>query len=205
MLQMMGRLDQNALLELRDALLDGGVALVPTDTVYGLAVHPTRADAITRLFAMKRRPRGRNLPIMVAAVEQLDGLGVLITDAARRLMEAFLPGSLSLALGLRPGATPDWLVGRVEVAIRIPNDEQLLDILTAAGPLLVTSANMSDAPTPATVAEIMDVLAFHPDVVVDGGSRPGGVPSTLVNCNLAVPVVERAGAISSDEIARVLR
>ena len=201
----MGRLDQNALLQLRDVLVDGGVALVPTDTVYGLAVQPTRADAIARLVAMKRRPRGRNLPIMVAAVEQLDGLGVVITDDARRLMEAFLPGSLSLALGLRPGAAPDWLVGRVEVAIRIPNDEQLLDILAAAGPLLVTSANMSDAPTPATVAEIMDVLAFHPDVVVDGGSRTGGVASTLVNCNLPIPVVERVGAISSDEIARVLR
>jgi len=205
MLQLAGRVGQDALDQICGVLLGGGVVLLPTDTVYGLAVHPTRDDAVARLFAMKRRPRGRNLPIMVASVAQLDELGAVMTDEARRLMEAFLPGPLSVALGLRPGDAPSWLSGRVEIAIRIPADEQLLDVLAVAGPLLVTSANISDEATPPSVEEILAMLDGRPDAGIDGGSRLGGVPSTLVNCNLPTPVIERVGAISSDEIVTVLR
>src|SRR5262249_20386292 len=93
-------------------LLNGGVVLLPTDTVYGLAVHPMRADAATRLFAMKRRPRTRNLPIMVSSVDQLKELAVDINEPARRLIDAFFPGPLTLALGLHEAAAPSWLAGR---------------------------------------------------------------------------------------------
>lgn len=197
------KLAAGVLARIDSCLREGGVVLVPTDTVYGLAIHPARPDAAERLFAMKRRPRTRNLPIMVAAASHLASLGVEVNEPARRLMDAFFPGPLSLALGLRPGAAPDWLAGRVEVAVRVPAGDGLVAILEATGPLLVTSANIHEQTTPESVAEILAALAGKPDLVIDGGVRQV-VPSTLVNCNLPAPVIERPGAIPADEIERVL-
>lgn len=188
----------------KDCLLGGGVVLLPTDTVYGLAVHPMRDDAAVRLFAMKRRPRTRNLPIMVSSVGELKGLAVEINEPARRLMDAFFPGPLTLALGLHEAGAPNWLAGRVEVGVRVPDDKRLGAILEATGPLLVTSANVHEQATPESVRSILAALDGEPDLVVDGGVRPV-IPSTLVNCNLPTPVIERAGALSKEEIERILQ
>jgi L-threonylcarbamoyladenylate synthase len=196
--------DSETVARAKACLCNGGVALVPTDTVYGLAVHPMRDDAADRVFAMKRRPRSRNLPIMVSSVGDLSGLGVEINDPARRLMDAFFPGPLSVALALRTSDAPSWLAGRVEVAVRVPNDDQILAILKATGPLLVTSANIHEQVTRESVESIVAALDGQPDIVIDGGIRQG-VPSTLVNCNLPSPVIERVGAISQEEIEKVLR
>lgn len=188
----------------RDCLLGGGVVLLPTDTVYGLAVHPECDDAIGRLFAMKRRPRARNLPIMVPSVADIPTLGVEVNKFARRLFDAFAPGPLTVAMGLRAENAPAWLAGRVEVGVRVPNDEDLLAILEGTGPLLVTSANMHAQATPESLESVLAALDGVPDEVIDGGVRPV-VPSTLVNCNLPEPVIERSGAISAEEIGMVLR
>jgi L-threonylcarbamoyladenylate synthase len=168
-----------------------------------MAVHPARRDAAARLFEMKRRPGTRNLPIMVASLADLDGLGVIITDEARLLFDAFSPGPLSVALGLDQEKIPEWLHGRVEVAVRIPRYDAMLDILRATGPLLVTSANIHAEKTPDTLAGVLAALDGDPDLAIDGGTRLE-VPSTLVNCNLPVPDIERVGVISRERILEVL-
>jgi len=188
----------------RDCLLGGGVVLLPTDTVYGLAAHPLHDEAAARLFAMKRRPRTRNLPIMVSSVRELEGLAVEINEYARRLMDSFFPGPLTLALGLREAEAPSWLAGRVEVGVRVPADEGLVALLESTGPLLVTSANAHEQATPESVGSILAALDGEPDLIIDGGVRPV-TPSTLVNCNLPFPVIERSGVLSKEEIERVLR
>jgi L-threonylcarbamoyladenylate synthase len=185
------------------ALAAGGVVLLPTDTVYGLAVRPDDDAALARLFAMKRRPLSRKLPVMVADADQARGLGARVTPEAAALLAAFAPGALTLALGLDPAAAPAWLAGRDEVAIRVPADDFLLAVLRAAGPLLVTSANLSGEETPETLPEVLAQLAGTPDLAIDDGPRQT-VPSTLVNCNLPVPVVERVGAIPAEQIQKVL-
>nr|WP_246326205.1 L-threonylcarbamoyladenylate synthase [Actinomycetospora corticicola] len=186
----------------REALLDGGVALLPTDTVYGLAVHPRRREAIDALFALKARPRTRELPIMVATPDELPSLGVQVPDTARRLLGAFSPGPITVALGVDDTA-PAWLAGREEVGVRVPSDPDLRALLSDVGALLVTSANAHGEPTAQAVDPILAQLAGHPDAVVDGGTR-SGVPSTVVNCHLDTPRIEREGAIPAAEIERVL-
>lgn len=183
-------------------LVAGGVVLLPTDTVYGLAAHPEHDAALARVFTLKRRPLTRNLPVMVADADQARALGAEVPDSAATLLAAFAPGPLTLALGLT-GRPPAWLAGRTEVAIRIPADEFLLAVLRAAGPLLVTSANLSGQETPETMPEVLAQLDGEPDLAVDGGPRQT-VPSTLVNCNLPTPVVERVGAVPAEQIAKVL-
>ncbi len=190
--------------EIVDCLENGGVVLLPTDTVYGLAVSPNFDESIDRLFALKRRPRTVNLPIMVASDDELESLGFEISESARRLLRSpLIPGSITLALGFSSDYRPRWLAGRDEAAIRIPNDEQLLAVLRKAGPLLVTSANAHSADTPDNVQDILAQLDGAPDLAVDGG-RLKTTASTLVNCRVDPPVIERLGVVPESEVLRYL-
>ncbi len=188
----------------RRVLGAGGVVLLPTDTVYGLAVSPDHDDAIDRLFALKQRPRQRNLPVMVDSPARLAPLGVTIGEQARRLFESdLMPGPLTVVLGFGHEGPCPWLEGRHEVAVRIPSDPFMLDLLRAAGPLLVTSANLHGLPTLQTVTDILLQLACEPALAVDGGRREG-VPSCLVNCAVTPPVIEREGSVSHSRIQEIL-
>lgn len=185
-------------------LENGGVVLLPTDTVYGLAVSPNFEKSIDRLFALKRRPRTVNLPIMVASEDELEPLGFEISEPARRLLRSpLIPGSLTLALGFRSDERPPWLAGRDEAAIRIPNDDRLLAVLRKTGPLLVTSANTHSADTPDNVRDILDQLDGAPDLTVDGGTLRT-TASTLVNCRVDPAVIERLGVVPESEVLRYL-
>ena len=187
-----------------ECLSKGGVVLIPTDTVYGLAVSPTFDKSIDRLFALKRRPRNVNLPIMVASDAELEPLGFEISVAARRLLRSpLVPGSLTLAMGFRAEYRPEWLAGREEAAVRIPNDERLLGVLRKTGPLLVTSANAHSAETPDNVSDILAQLDGAPDLFIDGGILRT-TASTLVNCRVEPPVIERVGVVPASEVLKYL-
>ena len=187
-----------------ECLQAGGVVLIPTDTVYGLAVSPNFDKSIDCLFALKRRPRNVNLPIMVASDAELEPLGFEISDAARRLLHSpLVPGSLTLAMGFSSDYRPSWLAGREEAAVRIPNDERLLSVLRKTGPLLVTSANAHSAETPDNVTDILAQLDGAPDLSIDGGTLRT-TASTLVNCRVDPPVIERIGVVPESEVLKYL-
>jgi L-threonylcarbamoyladenylate synthase len=187
-----------------ECLKNGGVVLLPTDTVYGLAVSPEFDESIDRLFALKRRPRNVNLPIMVASDAELEALGFEVSESARRLLRSpLIPGSLTLAMGFRSDYRPSWLAGRDEAAVRIPNDERLLSVLRKTGPLLVTSANAHSAETPDNVADILAQLDGAPDLSIDGG-KLRTTASTLVNCRVDPPAIERLGVVPESEVLKYL-
>src|SRR5690242_12909329 len=187
-----------------ECLGNGGVVLLPTDTVYGLAVSPKFDESIDRLFALKRRPRNVNLPIMVASDRELEALGFEVNESARRLLRSpLIPGSLTLAMGFSSEYRPTWLAGRDEAAVRIPNDERLLSVLRKAGPLLVTSANAHSAETPDNVADILAQLDGAPDLAIDGGTLRT-TASTLVNCRVDPPRIERIGVVPESEVLKYL-
>ena len=182
----------------------GGVVLIPTDTVYGLAVSPDFDESVTRLFKLKRRPRNVNLPIMVASDTELKPLGFEVSESAGRLLRSpLIPGSLTLAMGFSSDYRPAWLAGREEAAVRIPNDERLLSVLRQTGPLLVTSANAHSAETPDNVADILAQLDGAPDLSIDGGTLRT-TASTLVNCRVDPPRIERVGVIPESEVLKYL-
>ena len=188
-----------------ERILCGGIALVPTDTVYGLAVHPLASTAIERLFQLKGRPAQKKLPVMVADPQDLEGLGVNVNEPARRILASELvPGPVTLALGFRPGAArPPWLGGRYEVAVRIPASDMLRKLIRRTGPLLVTSANLSQEDTRQDTSSILQSLLGSPDLVIEGGTLTS-VPSTLVNCNVVPPDVERVGAVPKQRIWEII-
>jgi len=183
----------------------GGVAVVPTDTVYGLAARPADTDAVRAVYRMKGRPEGMHFPVLAASVAQVRELGVAFTPGAEALARRWWPGPLTLAFAFGPALDrPTWLDGRAEVAVRIPDHDFLRALLEETGVLVVTSANPHGAPTPRTAHDVAACLGSSVDLVVDGGELHD-IPSTLVNVSGLEPSVEREGAVSRDAIVGALQ
>jgi L-threonylcarbamoyladenylate synthase len=180
-------------------LLNGGAVVIPTDTVFGLAASPLHQAGVDKIFELKMRSKTQNLPIMVASQKQLDEMGVELNEVAIKCLNSqFMPGALTLVLGFKTEPTLDWLKGREEIAIRIPNNERLLAVLEKTGPLLVTSANRNGSPfTPDNIPDILAELNGTPDLIIDG--TPGeSQPSTIVNCRVNPPTIQRQGIIPNE-------
>lgn len=193
-----------ALEEIENSLNAGGVALLPTDTVYGLLARPDRPEAVEKIFTLKNRPATKNLPVLVANTTQLAALGVRLTPEISRLLQSrFIPGALTLVLSVAPKDAPRWLQHRSEVAVRLPDDSFLRALMEKTGPLLATSANASGVETASNINEIGKQLNGKPDVIRDGGPRTGAA-STLLDCTSHPFKVLRRGALSNPDLAEML-
>lgn len=185
-------------------LRNGSVALLPTDTIYGLGCLAVHQHAAAKIFELKARPSTHNLPIMVHSTEAIAALNLDINSFAQRLLDsAYIPGDLTMILGFRSEKREPWLEGREEVAVRIPNDENLLGLLEESGPVLMTSANRHGEETAENVRDVLRQLKGIPDVFVDGGLRTKSA-STIVNCRENPPVIIRAGRIGEEELDKIL-
>jgi len=182
-------------------LRGGGIAAIPTDTVYGLAAHPVHPTAIDQLFIAKRRPREKAIPVLISSTAALDLLGIDVSDAVLRLAAAFWPGPLTMVLHRR-STSGDQLP---TVAVRIPALELARQVIEAAGgALAVTSANISGAGNTTTAAAVLAQLDGRIDAILDGGPCPGGVESTIVDVT-ALPIrVLRQGGLPVPALAAIV-
>ena len=186
------------------ALADGGVVVLPTDTVYGLAVRPDLPRAIEKVFALKGRPREKALPILGGGVEDLEGVAAF--DArARTLASAFWPGPLTIVLPRRKGFDVDLGgdAGITTVAVRVPAAEPTLTLLGVTGPLAVTSANHSGSAPALTVADARATFGEAVAIYLDGG-RTKGEPSTVVSLAGELKVLRR-GPLEEADLEECLR
>ena len=184
----------------------GGVVLIATDTVYGLAALPAFEQAVEKIYALKSRPRELFLPIMAADMHDLELLGLDINSHARKLFASDLvPGAITFVLGFKDDTLkPYWLSTRDEIATRIPDNELLRTVLKETGPLLVTSANRHGQPvTQAKVKDILAELNGVPDLIMEDGDGKE-IPSTIINCRFDPPVIERYGLIPAHVIENIL-
>jgi len=181
------------------ALAAGLVVVLPTDTVYGVAVDPTVEGATERLFAAKDRPRAVAVAVLVADAAQAESVAGPMPDAARRLVARFWPGALTVVLSRRPGFDVDLGGDPATVGVRCPAHDAVRDLCRRVGPLAVTSANRHGEPTPAAAHEVAAAVGDRVALVLDGGEC-AGAPSTVVDCTGAQPVVLREGAIGRREL-----
>ena len=188
-----------------EALAEGGVIAVPTDTVYGLAADLSRPSAVAQLFALKRRPVTTALPVLVDAVQQIESLGVAWTSRAHQLSEAFWPGALTIVV-----PAPAALTSRVgstggTVGFRCPDDVVVRSLLARSGPLAVTSANEHGEAPCENAADVRRVFAgrFELRGVLDGGPRHATV-STVIDVSAPTWRLLRVGAVSDSAISEVL-
>lgn len=181
----------------------GGLAAFPTDTVYGVGALAFDGPAVESIYAAKDRPVEKAIPILIADADDLDKVAVDIPPMARILAARFWPGPLTLVVPKQP-TLPEAVSATATVAVRIPDHPVARTLLRAAGPMAVTSANLSGQPSPVNAEEVMRQLNGRIPLVLDGGLTPGGVPSTLVDCLGAELVILREGPLTKAQILAAL-
>jgi L-threonylcarbamoyladenylate synthase len=182
----------------------GGLVVIPTDTVYGIAADAFSPAAVDALLAAKLRGRDMPVPVLVGSAHTLDGLAPDRPQAARDLVDAFWPGALTLVL--RHTSSLAWDLGetRGTVAVRMPLHPVALELLARTGPLAVSSANISGSEAAITAAEAESQLADAVEVYLDGGPCAEPVPSTIVDLTGPVPRLVRAGALPAEDLLSVV-
>lgn len=186
------------------AVAAGGLVLLPTDTVYGVAADAFNPAAVTALLAAKNRGRAMPVPVLIGEASTLAGLVQQTPPAATALAQAFWPGGLTLVVEHAPSLAWDLGDAQGTVAVRLPDDELTRDLLRRTGPLAVSSANRSGRPAGTTAQEAAAQLGEHAAVVLDGGPRTDSAPSTIVDCTGGTPRVLRVGAIPVDRLREVV-
>lgn len=181
------------------ALRGGGIVAVPTDTVYGLAADPFHAGATDRLFALKRRPRRVELPVLVATPDQALSMAVAVPDAAHHLMARYWPGPLTLVLPRRPDLNADLGEDDATIGVRCPDHAVPLALCHLLGPIATTSANRHGRPPCSSAAEVDAEFGEGVDLVLDGGECTGA-PSTVIDCTGAEPRLLREGRLTWAEV-----
>lgn len=184
------------------------VIVMPTDTVYGIAADAFSPQAVATLLAAKGRGRNMPPPVLIPRIGTMEGLAVEISDDARKLAEKYWPGPLTLIFHAQPTLT--WDLGDTvgTVALRVPDDQLALDLLTITGPLAVSSANRTGQAAAQTASEARTQLAESVEVYLESGFRPlegtDGTPSTIVDATGLRLRVVREGAVSLEEIQRMI-
>ena len=187
-----------------EAVRRGEVVVLPTDTVYGVGVDAFAPDAVAAVLSAKGRGREMPLPVLVPNPETVDGLAADVPAYARNLIGAFWPGPLTLVLHAQSSLM--WDLGETNgtVALRMPQNDTALQLLSEVGPMAVTSANVSGQPPATTVLEAASQLGSAVSVYLEAGPSAGGLASTILDCTHAVPVILRAGAVSAGALQEVL-
>jgi L-threonylcarbamoyladenylate synthase len=184
-------------------LQNGGIVAFPTDTVYGLGALAFYSNAIESIYTAKDRPIEKAIPVLIADINDLEMVAEDIPVMARIFASRFWPGPLTCIVP-KKHTLPLAVSATSTVAVRIPDHTAARALLRAAGPMAVTSANISGQASPATAQDVYAQLNGRIPLILDGGKTPGGVPSTLVDCTGEKPVVLREGPISLADLIACL-
>lgn len=177
-------------------LAEGGIVAYPTETFYGLGVMYNNADALGRLAILKGRVAEKAFPLIVGDVETLELVAASVGSKARALITEHWPGALTILLHAKPGL-PARICAHSRVAVRMPGASFALLLASAIGvPITSTSANPSLMHPPATAAEVERYFPFGIDLLIDGGTTPGGTPSTIVDVTGPETVIIRRGSVT---------
>jgi L-threonylcarbamoyladenylate synthase len=182
-----------------EALRASGIVVLPTDTVYGLAVLPESEQAVRQLYGLKGRGEAQPTALVASTVERLLEL-VPELGSSEQMLSALLPGAYTLVLS-NPGGRYPWLcgLGAPTIGVRVPAvTGPGADVLAAVGSVAATSANLPGGPDPRQLADVPDELRQGAAAAVDGGALPG-VPSTVLDLTGPEPRVLREGAVPAAE------
>lgn len=184
------------------ALEAGELAVLPTDTVYGLAADAFSPEAVQRLLDAKGRTRQKPPPVLVGAPTTLEALATEVPGWLRSMIGELWPGPLTLVCRQQPSLT--WDLGETHhtVAVRMPDHPVALDLLKQTGPLAVSSANLTGQPAATSIDDAERMLTDAVSVYLDGGASPGGIASTILDVTGATPRILREGPIGLDVLHR---
>ena len=185
-------------------ITNGGIIAYPTDTVYGLGASSDNAQAIKRIYEVKKRPMDMPLPLLLADVSWIERVTFSIPEIAQQLIDLFLPGALTLVMK-KADTIPDIVSGgKNTIALRIPDHPITIALINAVGkPLIGTSANISGKSSALNADDVKNQLGDKIDYILDGGLCPGGKESSIIDVTGNIPVLLREGAILKADIEKV--
>ncbi|AJC55970.1 MULTISPECIES: L-threonylcarbamoyladenylate synthase [Streptomyces] len=190
--------------EAASAVRRGELVVLPTDTVYGIGADAFSPEAVGDLLEAKGRGPGMPSPVLVGSPNTLHGLVTEFSEQAWELVDAFWPGALTLVAKHQPSLTWDLGETRGTVAVRMPLHPVAIELLTEFGPMAVSSANLTGHPSPQDCDAAQEMLGDSVSVYLDAGPTPAAVPSSIVDVTGQVPVLLREGAISAEELRKVV-
>jgi L-threonylcarbamoyladenylate synthase len=190
--------DPAALGQAADVLRAGGLVAFPTETFYGLGADALADAAVAEIFVVKARAESKPVLVLVDSVKMVEGLAE-VSDRARRLMARHWPGALTLVVTARGELPPQLTGGTGTVGVRLSPHPVARGLVRAfGGPVTAPSANTSGAPPPTTAGDVLRAFRGSVALVLDGGSTPGGQPSTVIDLSVDPPHVIRQGAVRVD-------
>lgn len=189
----------NKIEETVKVLESGGVVVLPTDTVYGLAADAKNEKAVSKVFEIKGRSRAKALPVFVSSFEMLDEIARVQDERTRDFLKKIWPGKITCVFGAKNGGT---------IAVRIPNYDLILKIVEAlARPITGTSANVSGGKEYVKINGLLRELKnfkVQPDFIWDLGDLPPSRPSTVLDCTVWPPKILREGAVGFLDLQKLI-
>ena len=196
-------LNQNDMSTIVSAVKKGQLVAFPTETVYGLGIEFNNVNALEKLMEAKNRDYSKAITLMVAKKDDIEKYAY-VNDNARKIIDAFMPGMITLVFNKKESVSDVMTHGKQTIGIRIPDSQFVLELLENAGPMLVTSANLSNHPNTTTTKEVLAQLEGRIDVVVDGVAN-STTASTVVDVTNEDIKILREGIITLKDIEGVLK
>lgn len=199
-----GKEDSKFIKEAAECIKKDGIVAFPTETVYGLGANALKADCVKKIFEAKGRPQDNPLIIHVASKE-IDKYVKNVPEVAKKLMDKFWPGPLTLILEKRDIVPMRTSANLNTIGIRMPNNKVALELIKESGvPIAAPSANISGRPSPTTIDVCVEDLKGKVDYIIGGEKCDVGLESTIVDCTVEPPLVLRPGGITL-EMLRTIR
>lgn len=198
--------DDKVLMEAAEALRNGEVVAFPTETVYGLGGNASMGEAVNKIFEAKGRPADNPLIVHIFDKSQVDELALEVTPLARKLMDAFMPGPVTVIVKRNKEAVADEVTcGLDTVGIRMPSDKTCRKFLEYCRcPVAAPSANLSGSPSPTNARHVMNDMDGYVYGVIDGGESVVGLESTVIDATGEKPLILRPGAITLDMVMNAI-
>ena len=196
-------LDIRVLKEAGKVIREGGLVAFPTETVYGLGANALNGEAVRKIFKVKERP-GDNPLIIHVADFNIDSFVEDIPEKAKKMMEKFWPGPLTLLFKKSSSIPEDTTAGLDTVGVRMPSNIIAKELIKAAGvPIAAPSANISGRPSPTEMSRCVEDLSGKIEYILGGGKSEVGLESTIVDCTVNPPCVLRPGGITLEMLKEI--
>ncbi len=198
--------DEQSLAHAKEIINKGGLVAFKTETVYGLGANAFNEQAVKDIFTVKGRPADNPLIVHLADKSQILWVAKSIPPLAKKLIDEFLPGALTLILERADNVPSVISAGLSTIAVRVPSDKTANAFIAWAGvPIAAPSANTSTRPSPTTALDVYEDLKGKIELILDGGECTIGLESTVIDARTETPVILRHGGVTVEQIEKVLK
>jgi L-threonylcarbamoyladenylate synthase len=192
--------------EAAQVILNGGVVIYPTETIYGLGANALEPKVVEKVYSIKERTKSNPILVLIPDRSALDELTLEVPEVADKLISAFWPGPLTIVFKAAPVISSILTAGSGKLGIRLSSDKFCSELLRICGiPITSTSANLSGEANPNSIAMINRKVLDGVDLIVDGGTLSSKVPSTVVDVASGKLELIREGAVPYTKILEIFR